>query len=215
MNAVWIFVVCIFIIWFCLLVTGNYPRRRTWVVLFLHPLEPWATSKLVSSLTWEEISWFSTFRVILLWLAILLPDKNLAGCSFSGEIPQEIGQLTQYFCDELYIYIQRFTPLLVDLSYLRFAISELLINHKHNLPYQYTVIGLFFYHIGNMWDMGCLVLDSWLFPRYFLCGDTTIHILNYWHIKFMISIFATCTNIRKIKCIFSVSLELDESIITK
>jgi hypothetical protein len=194
---------------------GIIPEEEPgWFSSFIHwNLEQ--PPKIVSSLTWEEISWFSTFRVILLWLAILLPDKNLAGCSFSGEIPQEIGQLTQYFCDELYIYIQCFTPLLVDLSYLRFAISELLINHKHNLPYQYTVIGLFFYHIGNMWDMGCLVLDSWLFPRYFLCGDTTIHILNYWHIKFMISIFATCTNIRKIKCIFSVSLELDESIITK
>jgi hypothetical protein len=142
---------------------GIIPEEEPgWFSSFIHwNLEQ--PPKIVSSLTWEEISWFSTFRVILLWLAILLPDKNLAGCSFSGEIPQEIGQLTQYFCDELYIYIQRFTPLLVDLSYLRFAISELLINHKHNLPYQYTVIGLFFFIISvicEIWVALSWILDG-------------------------------------------------------
>jgi hypothetical protein len=55
-------------------------------------------------------------------------------------------------------------------------------------------------HIYNMWDMICLVLDSWSFQKIFLREGDSKYVLNYWHIKFQISIFAICTNIQKMKC---------------
>lgn len=79
---------------------GTSPTTRTWVVLFLHQLEAWVTSKTCEYSNFKGFQLLTDFEISIhelsfVLFALRILCRILVGCSFSGEIPKELGQLSK------------------------------------------------------------------------------------------------------------------------